>query len=107
MSKWLRKNDSVVVITGNDKGRTGKVLGFLKERVLVQGVNMRKRHMKKTQEQKTGQIIDKECSIHRSNVAICNQDGKPLSLKVKYSDDGTKELVYFDNEKEVVYRKLK
>jgi len=107
VSKKLKLNDVVVVITGNDKGRTGKVLGFRKDRVLVQGVNVRKKHVKKSQDQKSGQIVEMEFPINRSNIAFSNENGKPLSLKVKFQEDGGKDLVYFDQGKEVVYRKIK
>ena len=53
MSKRLKKNDKVVVITGNDKGRVGKILSKQKDRVIVQGINVRKRHFKRrTQERR-------------------------------------------------------
>lgn len=107
MSKWLKKGDKVLVIAGNDKGRSGEVLGFKNKKVVVQGINLRKKHLKKNQEQKSGQIIDIECPIDMSNVAICNAESKRLSLKCKIREDGGKDLVYLDNGKEVVYRKIK
>jgi len=107
MSKWLRKDDNVVVIAGNDKGRTGKVLGFRKKRVLVQGINVRKKHVKKSQDQKAGQLVEIECPVDVSNVALCDKDSKPLSLKVKFQGGGGKDLVYFDQGNEVVFRKIK
>ena len=82
MSKWLKKDDKVLVIAGNDKGRSGKVIGFRKERVLVEGINIRKKHMKKSQDQKAGQLLDIECPIHKSNVAFCTDEGKRISLKL-------------------------
>ena len=66
----VKKNDSVVVISGNDKGKAGKILKVfpLKSRVIVEGVNIRKRHMRPTQGQPQGSIIDREFPIHASNV---------------------------------------
>ena len=66
----VRKNDMVVVISGNDKGKSGKVLRVypLKTRVIVEGVNIRKRHMRPTQGQAQGAIIEREFPIHASNV---------------------------------------
>jgi large subunit ribosomal protein L24 len=66
----VRKNDTVVVISGNDKGKTGKVLKVypLKSRVIVEGVNIRKRHMRPTQSYPQGAIIEREFPIHVSNV---------------------------------------
>jgi len=66
----VRKNDTVVVISGNDKGKSGKVLKVypLKTRVIVEGVNIRKRHMRPTQTNPQGAIIEREFPIHASNV---------------------------------------
>ncbi|MBN1280005.1 MAG: 50S ribosomal protein L24 [Chlorobium sp.] len=66
----VRKDDSVVVISGNDKGKAGKVLKVYPQkcRVIVEGVNIRKRHMKPTQTQPQGAIIEREFPIHASNV---------------------------------------
>ncbi len=66
----VRKNDEVVVISGNDKGKSGKVLKVYpqKGRVIVEGVNIRKRHMRPTQTSPQGSIIEREFPIHASNV---------------------------------------
>ena len=66
------KNDTVLVISGNYKGKTGKVLKvFPKEnRIIVEGVNIRKRHSKPTQTNPQGGIMEKEAPIHASNVMV-------------------------------------
>ncbi len=66
----VKKNDEVVVISGNDKGKAGKVLKVFpqKGRVIVEGVNIRKRHMRPTQANPQGSIIEREFPIHASNV---------------------------------------
>ncbi|ASQ91343.1 50S ribosomal protein L24 [Prosthecochloris sp. GSB1] len=66
----VKKNDTVVVIAGNDKGKTGKILKVYpqKGRVIVEGVNIRKRHVKPTQTHPQGAIIEREFPIHSSNV---------------------------------------
>ncbi|MCE1275045.1 MAG: 50S ribosomal protein L24 [Chlorobiaceae bacterium] len=66
----VKKNDSVVVISGNDRGKSGKVLKVFpqKGRVIVEGVNIRKRHMRPTQSSPQGSIIEREFPIHASNV---------------------------------------
>ncbi|HRI47101.1 MAG: 50S ribosomal protein L24 [Ignavibacteriaceae bacterium] len=68
----IRKNDNVMVVAGNDKGKTGKVLKvFPKDsRVIIEGVNIRKRHTKPSQKNQQGGIIEKEAPIHVSNVMI-------------------------------------
>jgi large subunit ribosomal protein L24 len=68
----IKKNDMVMVIAGNDKNKTGKVLKVFpaKSRVIVEGVNIRKRHTKPTQKSPQGGIISKEAPIDVSNVMI-------------------------------------
>ena len=77
----IRKGDSVVVLTGKDKGRTGEVLQVLpkEDRAVVRGINMVKRHQRQSQTQEAG-IINKEASIHLSNIAIVAKDGKPTRV---------------------------
>ena len=77
----IRKGDKVVVLTGKDKGRTGEVIQVMpkEDRAVVRGVNMVKRHQRQTQSQEAG-IINKEASIHLSNVAIVAKDGKPTRV---------------------------
>lgn len=77
----IRKGDNVVVLTGKDKGRTGEVIQVLpkEDRAVVRGVNMVKRHQRQTQAQEAG-IINKEASLHISNIAIIDKDGKPTRV---------------------------
>ena len=88
----IKKGDSVVVLSGKDKGRTGTVLEMITktDRVLVQGVNMVKRHTKQSQTSEGG-IVAKEAPIHVSNLALADpKDGKPTRVGIKTNDDGTK-----------------
>ncbi len=66
----VKKNDDVVVIAGADKGKRGRVIAVegKKQRVIVEGVHMIKKHMRKSQQYPQGQIIEREGSIHLSNV---------------------------------------
>jgi len=68
----IKKNDNVIVISGNDRGRTGKVLKvFPKDlKIIVEGINVRKRHTKPSQKTPQGGILEKEASIHVSNVML-------------------------------------
>jgi large subunit ribosomal protein L24 len=68
----IRKNDSIMVISGNDRGKTGKVLKVFpkKSRVIVEGINVRKRHTKPNQSNPQGGILEKEAPIHVSNVML-------------------------------------
>ncbi len=110
MSKWIRKGDRVTVIAGNDKGKAGEVLSRAEDRVVVQGVNVRKKHLKHTQQTQqmgsSGRIIEREVAIHISNVALCSAQGKPLKVRVKQAADH-RELVYGAAGKETVYRTVK
>ncbi|MBI2743887.1 MAG: 50S ribosomal protein L24 [Chlamydiales bacterium] len=106
MNKWIKKDDTVVVIAGNERGKTGKVLSRKAERVVVQGLNIRKKHVKRKSKVPTPEIMEFEMSMHISNVRICGEDGKPLKLKARVSSKGKKELIYLDGSKEVVYREI-
>jgi len=68
----IKKNDNIIVISGNDKNKTGKVLKVFPKlnRVIVEGINIRKRHTKPSQKNQQGGIIEKEAPINVSNVMI-------------------------------------
>ena len=68
----IRKSDNVMVISGNDKGKTGKVLKVFPKvsRIIVEGINLRKRHTKPSQKNPQGGILEKESPIHVSNVML-------------------------------------
>src|SRR5437870_13660806 len=79
----LRKDDTVIVIAGKERGKTGKVLRVLPERgrVLIERVNMVKRHMKPRGVQQPGGIVEREAAIHLSNVLpICGRCNKPTRI---------------------------
>jgi len=87
------KNDMVKVLSGKFKGKTGKVLKvFPKEnRLIVEGVNIIKRHTKASQKNPQGGIIEKEASIHMSNVMIIDPKiNTPTRVGYKYIEDGSK-----------------
>jgi len=88
----IKKGDKVVVITGRDKGKTGEVMKVLREenRLIVQGVHMVKRHQRQTM-QVQGGIVEKEASIHVSNVAYVDpKTDKPTRVGYKTLEDGRK-----------------
>jgi large subunit ribosomal protein L24 len=89
----IRKGDRVRVLTGKDRGKTGTVTRALPDRgkVIVDGVNVVKRHTKPTSQTNTGGIIDKELPIAVANVAIiCGSCGKPTRIGYRFESDGTK-----------------
>ena len=89
----IKRGDTVQVISGKDKGKTGEVLRTLpyENRVVVQGINLRTRHMKPTQEGETGRIVTEEASLHASNVMLYSTDKKVASrVEIVVEKDGTK-----------------
>jgi large subunit ribosomal protein L24 len=90
MAAKIKKGDTVIVIAGRDKGRTGEVIEMRRadDRVLVRGVNIVKRHQKQSAQQEGG-IVSKEGPIHLSNVALADpKDGKPTRVGFKYLGTG-------------------
>ena len=106
-SKKVRKGDQVVVIAGNARGQHGAVLATSGDRVIIGGVNMRKRHVKKSKENPKGGRIDFEAPIHVSNVRPCDEKGLPLKVKVRSTEEGVRELVYLKEGKQEVWRSMK
>jgi large subunit ribosomal protein L24 len=90
----IRKNDQVLVIAGRDRGKKGRVLSVNpeKRRVIVEGVGMIKRHTKPNpQKAVKGGIVEREASIHVSNVMLVDPDGSaPTRVGYKVHGDGTK-----------------
>ncbi len=89
----IRKGDTVQVINGKDKGKTGAVIKTLpfQNRVIVEGINLRTRHVKPTQEGENGRIVTEEASLHASNVMIYSTKEKVASrVELILDKDGTK-----------------
>jgi large subunit ribosomal protein L24 len=100
----LRKGDQVIVTTGRDKGKRGTVTQRVdEERIVVDGVNMAKKHVKPNPlKGTTGGVIDKTMSIHQSNVAIFNPaTGKGDRVGVKLLADGKKVRVFKSSGEEI------
>ena len=89
MAAKIKKGDRVVILTGKDKGRQGSVLKVMpkEERVVVEGLNMVQRHTKPSQADPQGGIKHKEASLHLSNVAIVDSNGKPTRVGFKVEGD--------------------
>ena len=88
----LKKNDNVKVLAGKDKGKSGRILKVdrEKERVVVQGVNMAKKTMKKRNQQDQGGIKEIEAPIHVSNVALLLKNGETTRIGMKFDESGKK-----------------
>jgi len=105
-NKWIKKGDKVYVIAGNDRGMIGEVLSRTDDRVIVQGVNVRKKHVKRSQENQSGGVIRIERPIDISNVRLCVDEETSYKVRVRRDDQGNR-LVYHKNGEEVVYRSFK
>lgn len=94
MSKLhIRKNDTVIVLTGEDKNKTGKVLKVLvdKNRAIVEGVNIVSKSTKPSAQNPQGGIVKQEASIHISNLSLIDpKSGKPTRVGIQKNEDGTK-----------------
>jgi len=100
----IRKGDEVIVLAGRDKGKRGKVVLRSNEtHVVVEGINLVKKHVKPNpMKGVTGGIVEKSMSMHQSNVAIFNaKTGKADRVGIKQLDDGTKVRVYKSNGEEI------
>ena len=89
----IRKNDTVLVIAGKDKGKTGKVrFAYPKdERILVEGINMIKRHTRALRQVRQAGIIEREAPIPVSNVMLlCNKCNRPTRIRFHFLEDGKK-----------------
>ena len=92
----IKKNDQVIVISGNEKGKKGKVLSVDHEngRVIVEGVNMATKHKKPRRQGETGGIILQEAALDMSNVmVVCKKCGKPARVGYTVDKDGNKTRV--------------
>lgn len=92
MAAKIKKGDTVVVLTGRDKGKSGEVIQLLPSdnKALVRGVNLVRRHQKQTQTQEAG-IVSKEAPIHLSNLAVADpKDGKATRVGFQVKEDGSK-----------------
>ena len=100
----IRKGDQVIVLTGRDKGRRGTVLSRVdEERLIVEGVNVVKKHVKPNPlKGTTGGIVDKSMPIHQSNVAIFNAaSGKADRVGIKLGADGKRVRVFKSTGEEI------
>ena len=89
----IKKDDRVMVVTGKDKGKIGKVLRVFPDnnRVLVEGINKLKKSQRKTQQNQQGGFVDIEVSIHISNVVLIDKKtNRPTRFKISILKDGTK-----------------
>jgi len=87
----IKKGDTVQIISGNEAGKSGRVIKIFpaKDKIVVEGLNMAKKHARPTQENPQGGIMEKEAAIHISNVMLI-AGGKPTRIGYKILEDGRK-----------------
>jgi large subunit ribosomal protein L24 len=93
MSLGLRKDDVVIVVSGEFKGKSGKILKVIpdKNRAIVEGINFVRRHTKPSVKNQQGGIMEKEAAVHISNLMLkCPKTGEPTRLGVKVLEDGSR-----------------
>ena len=89
----IKKGDLVQVISGRDKGKTGKILSVVtnKQKIFVEKLNLIKRHTRPNQKNRQGGIIEKEAPLHISKVMlVCSNCGKPARVGIRQLEDGNK-----------------
>lgn len=106
-TKKIRKGDRVVAISGNNRGLIGTVQSRRGDKVIVQGLNLRKKHVKKSEEAPKGRIVEIERPIHISNLKVCVEGDITAKLKVRTNARGDREFVYKQGDQEMVYRSVK
>ncbi|MFP4527557.1 MAG: 50S ribosomal protein L24 [Candidatus Kapaibacterium sp.] len=94
MKLKIKKGDIVEVITGDDKGATGRVLETYpkEQRILVEGVNIHKRHTRPSPQNQKGGIVDKELPMHYSNVMIVDSDKNPTRIRIERQEGQAKRI---------------
>ena len=93
MSLGIKKNDTILIISGDEKNKRGRVLDVSpkKGKILVEKINIIKRHMKPSKKYTQGGIIEKEAPLHRSNVMlVCPKCDKTTRIEYKILESGTK-----------------
>lgn len=106
-TKKIRKGDKVVAIAGNNRGLVGIVQSRDGDKVIVTGLNVRKKHIKKTQDAPKGRIVEIERPIHASNLKVCVEENTAAKLKVRTNEQGERQFVYKKDDKVSVYRSIK
>ena len=102
MAAKIKSGDRVVLLTGKDKGRQGKVTKVMPkaDKLIVEGLNMVKRHTKASQSDPQGGVKNKEAAVHVSNVAIVDSKGNPT--RVGFRVDGDKKVRFAKTTGEVI-----
>lgn len=106
-SKKIRKGDRVILLSGNDRGQAGTVLRIMGDKVIVQGINIRKKHVRRSQTNPKGAIVEMEKPVHISNLKVCTEDNQPVKLKVRADEKGKRAFYYKLDGQDVLHRTIK
>jgi large subunit ribosomal protein L24 len=106
-SKKIRKGDRVIAIAGNDRGQIGNVLSIIGNKAVVQGLNVRKKHVKRSEQQPQGGIVELEKPIPLCKLKPCVENDRPVKLKVRIAKNGERELMYKLDGQEILHRSVK
>jgi large subunit ribosomal protein L24 len=104
-TKKIRKGDKVMAISGEYRGQVGNVLSIVGSKAIVQGLNVRKKHVKPSEQHQRGGIIEMEKPIPLCKLKVCIDD-HPVKLKVRHVE-GERQFFYKLNGEEVLYRAVK
>lgn len=107
MPRHVRKGDTVMITAGDQRGKVGEIKRVIpkSDRVIVQGMNLRTKHLKPTRINPQGGIITKEAPIHISNVSPV-VDGRPVRVRFKTRDDGSKLRVSATKDEKTIGREI-
>ena len=106
-NKTIRKGDKVQAIAGNCKGQVGTVINRIGDYATVTGLNLKKKHTRKSQVNPQGGLVDVERPIHLSNLVVCSPTNKPVKLRKKVNKSGEKELYFKEGNKDILHRNMK
>ncbi len=101
------KGDRVVAIAGNNRGLNRHCAIANGDKVVVQGLNVRKKHVKTKSRSPKGRIVEIERPIHISNLKVCVEGDTAARLKVRTNEQGERQFVYKQGDQEVIYRSVK
>ena len=105
-NRHIRSGDLVIALSGNEKGKTGRVLRREGDRLVVEGFLLRKKAIKPKGMNRQGGFVTLPMPIHASNVALCTPEGTAVSVRVRLNENNKRELVYQQGDEQIVHRVL-
>ena len=106
-NKRIRTGDRVVIVSGDDKGEVGNVLSRTEDHAIVQGVNVCKKHVKRSDTHPQGGTVSIERPVPVCKLRYAAENGKPVKLRAKVGDKGQRTLYYREGNQEVTVRAVR